>query len=80
MQDALLCYYMLLNMKHAGHFLVVADLFRRAVARLPLRRLASSLRHRGTWPAVGRGAAASAFQEDWIARLMRLENYVAARA
>jgi hypothetical protein len=79
MQDALLCYYMLLNMRHAGHFLVVADLFRRAVTRLPLRRLAASLRRRGTWSAVGRGAAVSAFQEDWIARLMRLENYVAAR-
>lgn len=80
MQDALLCYYMLLNMTRAGHFVVIADLFRRAIARLPLRRLAASLRRRGTWPAVDRRGPVAAFQEDWIGRLIRLENYVTAMA
>jgi hypothetical protein len=79
MQDALLCYYMLLNMRHAGHFLAVADLVRRVIARLPLRSLAAPLRRSGPCPAVGRGDDA-AFQKDWIGRLMRLENYVAAMA
>jgi hypothetical protein len=67
-------------MRHAGHFLIVADLFRRAVTRLPLRRLAALLRRQGAWPAASRGSAASAIHEDWLARLVRLENYVTAMA
>jgi hypothetical protein len=79
MFDALLCYYIVLNIKHAGYFVAVADLALRAKTQWRAARRAIAM------PATtveippqtaGRSPMGLPIQEDWIRRLLRLESYV----
>jgi hypothetical protein len=83
MQDALLIYYIVANVLHAGHFADIAKAAQQAAKQLSAAMigLRNSIR---AWP----GAAGNRSQmvdrapgvcrelEDWVERLTRMESYV----
>jgi hypothetical protein len=83
MQDALLIYYVVANLLHAGYFAGVVEVAQRGVERL--RAAATGLRNLNTmWRAVADGRSQMMDQipavcrefEDWVERLTRMESYV----
>jgi hypothetical protein len=77
MLDALFCCYIIAaNVRQTGYFARAAAIFSRAVAWCRALSYAGGPSPR----AVAAVAADCAFQDDWIKRLARLENYVAAMA
>jgi hypothetical protein len=86
MFDVLLCYTIMIStMKHSGHFVVVADMCRRAKAQCRAIYAAAPRKWRTT-AATACGTLAlptdrtpviCRTQEDWVQRLTRLEIYVA---
>jgi len=77
MQDALLCYYIVANMLHAGYFADAMNLLRRAGA---LGR--SFFSGSGAPPERPLAQAPALFREmeEWAHRLTRMESYVASMA
>jgi hypothetical protein len=77
MQDALLCYYIVANMLHAGYLGVAGKLLQNV--RMRCRALLA-----GVQPAKARSVAEAPdlFREmdEWVARLTRMETYVTSMA
>ena len=79
MQDALLCYYIVANMLHAGYFADAVKLVRQACA------LCRGL-FAGAGPAQAPARSATGApvlfgeMEAWVERLTRMESYVASMA
>jgi hypothetical protein len=82
MQDALLMYYMIANLLHAGYFADIAKVIRWAMKQLCAAT--GSRNTNGAQSAVARtraqviGFVPAAYQEfeDWAERLTRMESYV----
>jgi hypothetical protein len=77
MQDALLCYYIVANMLHAGYLGVAAKLLQQV--RMRCRAL---LVRPAKAPARSIAEAPALFREmdEWVARLTRMESYVESMA
>jgi len=80
MQDAMLIYYMMANLLHAGYFADIAKVVQQAVTQL--RVAVAGLRNsrssgvRARSQATDLMPAACREFEDWVARLTRMESYV----
>ena len=80
MQDAVLIYYMLANLLHAGYFADIAKIVQQAVTQL--RVAVAGLRNsraagvRARSQATDFMPAACREFEDWVERLTRMESYV----
>jgi hypothetical protein len=78
MQDALLCYYIVANMLHAGYLRVALRLLRQM--RMQCRALFAGARPA---KAPARSIEAPALfreMDEWVARLTRMESYVTSMA
>ena len=83
MQDALLCYYIVANMLHAGYHGDAVNLLRRVLMRC--RALFAST---GSTKAPARSQARSHAEapavfrdmDEWVQRLTRMESYVTSMA
>jgi hypothetical protein len=81
MQDAMLIYYMVANVLHAGYFADVAKTVRQAAERLHAvvigLRNSNRSRSAGAMPQMTDCAPGICGEfEDWLARLTRMESYV----
>jgi hypothetical protein len=84
MQDALLIYYMVANLLHAGYSANVAKAVQQAAERLRAVMIglrnsdtARSAAAAGAMPqTIDRVPAACRELEDWVQRLMRMESYI----
>ncbi len=80
MFDALLYCYVVMNMKHGGHLLVVTDVARALRAHYRAIHAALSRLWRGTAPRRRQSPFLCSPQEVWLQSLTRLETYVASMA
>jgi hypothetical protein len=80
MQDAVLIYYMMANLLHAGYFADIAKVVQQAVTQLSVAvaglRNARSVGVRVRSHATDFMPAACREFEDWVERLTRMESYV----
>jgi hypothetical protein len=80
MQDAVLIYYMMANLLHAGYFADIAKVVQQAVTQLRVAvaglRNSRSAGVRARSQATDFMPAACREFEDWVARLTRMESYV----
>ena len=80
MQDAVLIYYMMANLLHAGYFADIAKIVQQAVTQL--RVAVAGLRNSCSAGARTRSQATDFMPaacrefEDWVERLTRMESYV----
>jgi hypothetical protein len=83
MLDALFCCYIIAaNVKQAGYFARATGIVSRAAARCRALRAEVMLRCNPKQRSASSRATAldCGFQDDWVKRLTRLENYVTAMA
>ena len=80
MFDALLYCYLMMNMKHGGRLLVVADVARALHAHYRAIHAALSRLWRGTALPRRQSPFLCGPQEVWLQSLTRLETYVASMA
>ena len=83
MQDALVMYYMIANLLHAGYFADIAKVIRRAATQLRAAATGSRSANGARSAVVGTRAPATGLMpsacqefEDWVERLTRMESYV----